>query len=671
MEYKEETNANGWGTGGFYADGKLHKQGVFDSIWGLINAYNGGASFTTQRIQETIYNYNAAIDTVLSGKYTNSPGWKYGNNPELAGLTLGGTRGTIKITVNTFVHTDISPDTNKFALGSSVVESLLFQYVKLPSKDIGFRFDDYTARTMSILINLEHIMKTLDNNVNKNGEVDVLNFLKKLMNDVEQALGGINNFELSYDDIDNTYRIVDNTYIANSNKENHPELQINTLTREKGTFVQDVSIKTELTARIANAIAAGAQTNGNTGVTNGTTFAKFTDGLTDRVITTKQNANNSGGKNSAYESQALRANELYSFIQKFYKAYGPEVTKEDCQKFGGIAKDLYQYQLGYLTNTNNINGTMFIPLNLQVTVDGISGIKQYQSFATNQELLPADYHNRLAFIVKGLNHKIDKNGWSTVIETLAINKKNQGTEVPNYKVVDVKVVIASGKRYTTPMVIVGDERLKPIKIVVFKGESDSYDSMYPSTHHADVYGGVLATSLTIQQTIDEGSKRVTLGVAGLNGGAPLRSSAIGAYQQLTKYIKDRATAAGLSLTDLYNDVNQEKMGESLLINVTNGYITGTNEGNQTQLEYAVQQLGQIWSSKPIINKTDKLGAGTYGDVTTGMGNVGYYGGDGINPGTVKISVADVVIALIDTRKNMVDNSKVGIGGLPTFTPTYY
>lgn len=438
LEYKEETNANGWGTGGYYADGKLHRQGVFDSPYGLIDGGNGGTSFTNTIRSNTIYNYNEAINTILSGKYTNAPGWKYGNNPELASLTLGGTRGSIKITVNTVVHTDISPDTNRFALGSSVVNSLPFQYVKSPSEDIGFRFDDYTARTMSILINLEHIMKTLDSNVNKNGEVDVLSFLKKLMNDVEQALGGINNFELTYDDIDNTYRIVDNTYIANSNKKNHPELQINTLTREKGTFVQDVSIKTELTARIANAIAAGAQTNGNTGVTNGTTFAKFTDGLTDRVITNKQNSNNNGSKNSAYESQALRANELYSFVQKHYKAYGPEVTREDCQKFGGIAKDLYQYQLGYLTNTNNVNGTMFIPLNLQVTVDGISGIKQYQSFATNQELLPADYHNRLAFIVKGLSHKIDKGGWSTIIETLAINKKNQGTEVPNYKAVDVK-----------------------------------------------------------------------------------------------------------------------------------------------------------------------------------------------------------------------------------------
>jgi hypothetical protein len=526
---------------------------------------------------------------------------------------------------------------------------------------------------MSILVNLEHIMNTLDSNVNKNGEVDVLSFLKNLMDDIEQSLGGINDFELSYDDIDNTYRIIDNTYIANSNKKSHPEFQINTLTNEKGTFVQDVSIKTELTARIANAIAAGAQSNGNTGVSNGTTFAKFTDGLTDRVITNKQNNNNNGSKNSAYTSQALRANELIAFVQKHYKSMGPEVTKEDCQKFEGIAKDLYQYQLGYLTNTNEVAGTMFIPLNLQLTVDGISGIKQYQSFSTNQELLPAEYHNKLSFVIKGLSHKINDKGWSTTIETLAINKKTQSTERPNYQAADIKVE-TKGKRYTSPMVIVGDERLKPIKIIVFKGESNSYDSMYPGTHHADVYGGVLATSLTIQQTIDEGRERVNNGVPGFDPGdgvgKPFGSSAIGAYQQLTKYIKDRATAAGLSLTDLYNDINQEKMGENLLDDTTNGYITGTNKGSIDDLKYAVQMIGQTWSSKPIVY-ANKFGSGAFGDVTTGQGNVGYYGGDGLNPGTVSISVGDVVIALIDTRKNMVDNSKIGVGGLPEFIPTYY
>jgi hypothetical protein len=455
--YKEvdDSEGKGYGPGGFYNAGSTHKLGKYDSILGLVNV--NGDSLTAGDRNSVLYNYKKVVSDILDGKYTTAPGWRYSSaNAELDSLTLNNTTGKIKITVNTFVHTKISDDTNKFALGSDVINSLPFQYVKSPSEtlDPPFRFDDYTARTMSILVNLEHIINTVDSNLNKDGEVDVLNFLKNLMDDIGQALGGINDFELSYDDIDNTYRIIDNTYIANSNNKSHPTLQINTLTDTKGTFVQDVSIKTELTSRIANAIAAGAQSNGNTGVSNGTTFAKFNNGLTDRIITNKQNANNDGTKDSAYTSQALRANELIAFVQKHYKALGPEVTKEDCQKFGGIAKDLYQYQLGYLTNTNEVAGTMFIPLNLQLTVDGISGLKQYQSFSTNQDLLPLDYQNRLSFVIKGLNHKINDKGWSTTIETLAINKKTQSTEKPNYQAADIK--------YEPPKKKVKEDNLSPI-----------------------------------------------------------------------------------------------------------------------------------------------------------------------------------------------------------------
>lgn len=656
--YKEETDSEGkgYGPGGFYRDGYTHKLGVYDSIWGLLEI-NGGASLAAQR-SNVIYNYNAAIDTVLKAKYS---GWKYGNDSALSALTLNGTRGEIKITVNTEVHTKISDTTPKLALGSAAINDLPIQYTKYPSAalDPSFRFNDYEARTMSILVNLEHIMNTLDNNVNKDGGVDVLSFLKSLLDDIGQSLGGINDFELTYDDIDNTYRIVDNTYIANSNTDskNPFEVQINTLTEEKGTFVKDVLIKTELTARIANAIAAGAQTNGNTGVSNGTTFAKFTDGLTDRVITTKQNSNNTGAKNSAYTSQALRANELLRFVQKHYKAYGPEVTREDCEKFEGIAKDLYQYQLGYLTNTNSVAGTMFIPLNLQLTVDGISGIKQYQSFRTNQELLPAEYHNRLAFIVKGLSHKIDDKGWSTSIETLAINKKTQSTEVPKYEAADIK--ITTPPKITSPVPIVGDERWKPLKVVIFKGEASSYESLNPSTTYTAVYG-YTAMSRTIEEIIQEGVERVAAGYY---------STAVGRYQQITRYISNRAIAVGLPLTALFDEINQEKMGESILDEKTNGYITGKNAGSQDDLEYAVQLIGQTWTSKPVIYKTEKGGAGTYGSVVTGLGSTGYKD-EAMNPKVSAVTVADVVQGLITVRKNLVDNTKTGVGGLPLFIPTY-
>jgi hypothetical protein len=121
---------------------------------------------------------------------------------------------------------------------------------------------------------------------------------------------------------------------------------------------------------------------------------------------------------------------------------------------------------------------------------------------------------------------------------------------------------------------------------------------------------------------------------------------------------------------LYNEVNQEKIGEVLIDKACGDYVKGTNEGSQSQLEAAVQALAQEFASKPVINRTANA-TGNFGNVVTGLGNVGYYGGDGQNPDRVNVNVGQVVKGLIDTRKKFVDVNQTGRGGLPTFIPSYY
>lgn len=523
------------------------------------------------------------------------------------------------------------------------------------------------------------------------------------MDGIGGALGGINDFEVTFDDVDNTFRIIDNTYVANSGKDNITELQINTLTANSGTFVKDVNLKTELTARIANAIAAGAQKNGNTMVSNGTTFAKFNEGYVDRIIEKKQNKNNTGTTNDVYGD---RLNILYNYITKLFalvwdpneSAQSPTVTTEDAQSANGVAKDIYQYELGHLTEgvkdpkTGNdvasLKGTMFIPLNLQVTVDGLSGVKQYQLFKTNQQLLPAEYHDRLAFIVKGLSHKIDDNGgWSTTIETLAVKRFNKGTtedsglgtilniEVPETKNPPKKDESTDGGGF-----IGGDDRYLPLKKMIFDGEAGSYDAINGSAKKTGIDNS--RVTVVFGKFIGEYTIREIVNLAIKRGNDTEWSDAIGRYQNKAEYVIDRAIKVGLDPdVDKYNEANQEKMGEGLIDDAVGGYIRGSNTGTQIDLENAVQKIGQIWTSKPIIYKKEiwndknnngalddgeietSTGRGTYGDVTTGLGNVCYYL-DGQNPKITKVDVKTVVIALIDTRKNFTNS-------LPSYVPDYY
>lgn len=83
----------------------------------------------------------------------------------------------------------------------------------------------------------------------------------------------------------------------------------------------------------------------------------------------------------------------------------------------------------YLSNINKkeaiaikpvISGTGFIPLELSITMDGLSGVKIYNRLKINTKFLPNSYPKTLKFIVKGVNHKVSNNVWDTNISTISV-----------------------------------------------------------------------------------------------------------------------------------------------------------------------------------------------------------------------------------------------------------
>jgi hypothetical protein len=62
----------------------------------------------------------------------------------------------------------------------------------------------------------------------------------------------------------------------------------------------------------------------------------------------------------------------------------------------------------------------FLPINLNMTLNGISGIKIYQQFAVDSSFLPYNYGATLQFLIRGITHRIENNQWTTNIETVAV-----------------------------------------------------------------------------------------------------------------------------------------------------------------------------------------------------------------------------------------------------------
>jgi hypothetical protein len=88
-----------------------------------------------------------------------------------------------------------------------------------------------------------------------------------------------------------------------------------------------------------------------------------------------------------------------------------------------VVTEYYKY-LNYIaqkeqdTFSSSTNG--FIPFNLGVTMDGISGMKIYNKLNVSTLFLPQNYPDALNFIIKGVSHKISNQDWETTLETTVV-----------------------------------------------------------------------------------------------------------------------------------------------------------------------------------------------------------------------------------------------------------
>jgi len=73
-------------------------------------------------------------------------------------------------------------------------------------------------------------------------------------------------------------------------------------------------------------------------------------------------------------------------------------------------------------NGNNVAaGSLgFIPISVDFTMDGISGIKIYNEFSLDTSFLPPGYTKTMDFIVTGIDHKIKNSDWETNVTTTFI-----------------------------------------------------------------------------------------------------------------------------------------------------------------------------------------------------------------------------------------------------------
>jgi hypothetical protein len=304
----------------------------------------------------------------------------------------------------------LTPGTKNWAYPESIYTSLYSGKGNTSSNEIlNIQMNvDYLYGVVGSLLALPKEERTLNN-------LFTPIFLK--LNDV---MGGINDINFHYEEPTFTYYIIDRQVQVKES-----EISLLNITGLKST-VTKFDFTTKLSPALTTMIAISAQAGAADVGIEAEALLRWNKGLTDRVIKTKSSSGNTKGEKGAgeeedkpptrQEQQQSRRDTINQTLGDCYNASGLYI-KENID----LAKTQYTYfSTTYLqfheeeSEENEKAGPAgIIPFEINIEMDGISGIKVGQAFQINESIMPHEYNGVIGFIVTGIDHSIASNRWTT------------------------------------------------------------------------------------------------------------------------------------------------------------------------------------------------------------------------------------------------------------------
>lgn len=289
----------------------------------------------------------------------------------------------------------------------------------------------YVGKLMGIHINIEYLRTTIDDTLNLDGELNLLEFLQNIMDGVEGALGSINKFTVSYNYEDNQIKIYDDIPLLIKKKnETQTVFQSYGVKENLGSFITNISLNASITSNFATMIAIGAQANGNTDLLNATAFSRWNEGLEDSTFKEKISKQSDQYKISQAtpDEEAIQTFKdswqilIDRIIVPFYNHVGDTLLSEETiDLVTNTSKDAFKYLVGTYNKEENVPSAQgFIPFDLGLEMEGISGPRIYEQFSTDGNILPPSYPKNLSFLIKGLKDTIGVDGWKTTLTSLTV-----------------------------------------------------------------------------------------------------------------------------------------------------------------------------------------------------------------------------------------------------------
>jgi hypothetical protein len=290
-----------------------------------------------------------------------------------------------------------------------------------PVKDIK----DYLYSTTNfglisnIYVNiLEVISIYKEQSISNNGYVYLGEFISALLSKISYSLGSINDFDKFVSN--NKVVIIDKHYTevgADSAYNNKFKINI----AGNNSIVRSHKIESKIFPSQASMIAIAAQSRENISALQTSTYNYINEGLVDRLLGDKTNKREDQGDNKDKEAEDRAKEAKLTSILKLIQYVNSYVIPNN------INSDSYASNVstmnGYLNTLlvemeGGTNYKAVIPISVNLTVDGLSGLTIGEIFTVDKKVLPRDHKDKsIGFIITKLANQIIGGSWTTNIES--------------------------------------------------------------------------------------------------------------------------------------------------------------------------------------------------------------------------------------------------------------
>lgn len=327
-------------------------------------------------------------------------------------------------------------------------------------------------------------------------EINVYDYFKSLMYEVQTSIGNLNNFDIHVDPIDNIGRIIDIHLVTLESPKDIYESAFTFLSNNPtsleanydGLFnnIRNYKLSSQIFAEQSTVVAISAQNGGGQMGLDNETLVGFNKGITDR-IKPESAPPESPSYNNPEDNNALlnTLGENIKILAKFFKDLkwysikvplaGEIVLADrdfDANQVGKYKDALRDIIMTFKAITDDANKfKAIIPTKLSIELDGIGGLIIGHIFRIPNELLPIGYRQenskspgrRLGYIITGISHNIQNNDWKTTIDaqTLILEEPEgiQSFDLKNTTLSEPleQVIITPNVTTSTPINVNNDE----------------------------------------------------------------------------------------------------------------------------------------------------------------------------------------------------------------------